>query len=226
MVKTSIPVTFKQSIRAAEKLPFLSGNGWISQFVNSLSPDMQKNLREFFLFKPNDTQNELWPMPRNKHSYPGVERSKGFRYPSPGSQGPVNIPQVVSDDSIFDTKYLSRDTRRYPREIISWTPGYKLPVESTFPDAEPGGKALGAPGTFGNPAVKKYDETGLRSAMTATNPELEKSLLAHMPIHNVHYEYDGIGNQIVEACDKKGIPIPPGRRTPIAVPKRARMARW
>jgi len=99
-----------------------------------------------------------------------------------------------------------------------------LPAESTFPDAEPG-KALGAPGTFGNPAVKKYDETGLRSAMTATNPELEKSLLEHMPIHNVHYEYDGIGNEIVEACDKKGVPIPPGRRTPIAVPKRARMAR-
>merc|ERR1712146_237446 len=71
------------------------------------------------------------------------------------------------------------------------------------------------------PAVKKYDQTGLRSAMTATNPELEKSVMAHMPIHNVHYEYDGIGNEIVEACDKKGIPIPPGRRTPIAVPKRA-----
>lgn len=40
-------------------------------------------LRRMAVFKPDDI-NDLYPFPRNRISYPGVERIKGYRYPAPG----------------------------------------------------------------------------------------------------------------------------------------------
>lgn len=42
-----------------------------------------KQLRRMAVFRPDDI-NDLYPFPRNRISYPGVERIKGYRYPAPG----------------------------------------------------------------------------------------------------------------------------------------------
>ena len=63
------------------------------------SPPLQnpKQLRSWALFRPDDI-NDLYPFPRNRISYPGVDRIKGYRYPAPGSRPAVNIPQSESTD--------------------------------------------------------------------------------------------------------------------------------
>lgn len=65
--------------------------------LSPLPPSQPQQLRSLALFRPDDI-NDLYPFPRNRISYPGVERIKGFRYPAPGSRGKVNVPQSESDD--------------------------------------------------------------------------------------------------------------------------------
>ena len=48
----------------------------------------------------------------------------------------------------------------------------------------PFGDRTGAPGTFKNPAVAKYDPSGLRSSMSATFPAMDAALeLEAKPTH-------------------------------------------
>lgn len=97
-------------------------------------------IRKWSLFRPDDI-NDLYPFPRNRISYPGVDRIKGYRYPAPGygpatlvvvaalagglilciccgrrgganrNQKDVHVPQSESDDRLFDIGYYGRDTR-------------------------------------------------------------------------------------------------------------------
>ena len=57
-------------------------------YTNPLPPtptaNSPKQLRRWAVFRPDDI-NDLYPFPRNRISYPGVERIKGYRYPAPGS---------------------------------------------------------------------------------------------------------------------------------------------
>ena len=51
-------------------------------------------------------------------------------------------------------------------------------------DASPEPPRLtGSPGTFANPAVATYDETGLRAAMSATHDAMNKSIERFLPTH-------------------------------------------
>lgn len=203
------------------KQPWIPGKGWITELVNKLPQDMRTKLRKLFLFRPDDV-NDLYPFPRNRIKYPGVDRIQGFRYPAPGSREDVNVPQSESTDKLYDIKYYDRDTRRAPIPMYSWTP--KSERVSLPPPPEPA-KALGSPGNK-NPAVLAYDPTGLRSAMSATNEALDKALQANMPNHLIRYEWQSREAEIIADAKAKGLPVPPGKPPRFKYPAMARQARW
>jgi hypothetical protein len=99
----------------------------------------------------------------------------------------------------------------------SLSPSVSRHVPSVHTPRSPGNK---------NPAVLAYDPTGLRSAMSATNQELEKALDRAMPNHNVRYAWQAEEEQIVKDCEAKGLPVPPGKRAKFAVPAMATQRRW
>ena len=74
------------------------------------------------------------------------------------------------------------------------------------------GDRNGADGRFANPAVAKYDPSGLRASMSATWPAMDKALDEtgkgkHMPMAN----YEEIQTALDEESEKKGIPYTTGR---------------
>jgi len=195
--------------------------GWVEKF------------RQLMLFKPDDIHN-LHQNPDPLMKMPGVPRIQGYRYPAPGSRPVARIPAHPSADHVFDTKYYSRDTKRnLPSGNLTILPP-KLALEQGLPeifDASvlqvPGGETMsqGSPGNK-NPAVLKYDKTGLRSAMSATHEELQKALAAELPDHLPYYpwEKDLAKHEAIWAA--KGIPPQAGVPFKWKVPKIARRATW
>lgn len=190
-------------------------------------------LEAFSQFQGGAASHELHGGYDSRMKMEGVERIKGYRYPSPGSQAQPTIPSTDVPDRLYDIQYYTRDTRRAPLQhsIMQGNSGGALGAGATGAASkalEVSDEAdLGSPGlASGNPAVYRYDETGLRSAMTATNPELFKALAAVMPTHNVEYEWAADADKIVEEYTLKGIPPLPGRRMPMKVQPMAFEAGW
>ena len=78
-----------------------------------------ERLRDWLLFRPGAPS---WA------NYPGKEGASGFRTPSPGSQRPANIPTVTSTESLYNTQYYTRDTRRNPPAKIVSLHGTSYPL--------------------------------------------------------------------------------------------------
>jgi len=111
----------------------------------------------------------------------------GYRRNAPGTTSisggafadQIDVPHA-SPERMYDIKYYSRDTRR--------SRVHNLRVTMSHPslgiDASPAPPRLtGSPGTFANPAVARYDESGLRSAMSATHESMNESISKYMPTH-------------------------------------------
>ncbi|CAM9802296.1 unnamed protein product, partial [Choristocarpus tenellus] len=86
-----------------------------------------------------------------------------------------------------------------------------------------------------NPAVLKYDPTGLRSTMSASTEEMEKSIQArmqlgcagkYMPNHLIRPAWEGEEADIMKEMELKGLPPVPGRVLKIDVPKKVFIATW
>ncbi len=100
-----------------------------------------------------------------------------------------------------------------------------------------------------NPAVLAYDKTGLRSAMSATWEEMEKSLEANKVVfdvilvpnngpstlslymhsqadHLVRYEWENDISSLIKYAEERGLPPVGGRPVKIRVTKRTRTAYW
>jgi hypothetical protein len=73
------------------------------------------------------------------------------------------------------------------------------------------GDRTGSPGNFGNPAVKRYDETGLRSSMSSTWEEMDK---AHAelatPNHLSSTNWEEKQAALDAESERKGIPYVTG----------------
>jgi hypothetical protein len=105
-------------------------------------------------------------------------------YPSARrSQPQPNIPSGPLE-RVYDIKYFSRDVRRAPDVHSS-------PIEASFipeskarllPPSTLEKPFVGSPGAP-NPAVARYDPSGLRSAMTATTPVTERAIEQHRGTH-------------------------------------------
>eukprot|EP00514_Thraustochytrium_sp_LLF1b_P002617 CAMPEP_0184524684 /NCGR_PEP_ID=MMETSP0198_2-20121128/9663_1 /TAXON_ID=1112570 /ORGANISM="Thraustochytrium sp., Strain LLF1b" /LENGTH=191 /DNA_ID=CAMNT_0026916027 /DNA_START=60 /DNA_END=635 /DNA_ORIENTATION=- len=130
-------------------------------------------IKEFFIFQPNATSYETYP---NK-----AVSGKGYRYPSPASQSNgANVPSTT-EDKVYNTQYYTRDTARNREPAIA----VDSDVAKSLGLPEVGTVQLeGSPGN-NNPAVLRYDETGTRSAMSATwggmNSELSKNMPTQLP---------------------------------------------
>ena len=112
--------------------------------------------------KPSDME----PSPLATQKLAGVDRIQGYRSPAPGSRPAPRVPRLENSDEVFDTKYYHRDTRRMPRNhIIYYNKKYLNDdqVKAITDGANEPNLDWGSSGKFGNPAVKTYDDSGLRS---------------------------------------------------------------
>jgi hypothetical protein len=78
-------------------------------------------LRNTMVFRPTDIHNLSGAPESARLTMPGVPSIQGYRYPAPGSQPAVNIPQSDEGTDPYNTNYYSRDTRRnLKREEITF----------------------------------------------------------------------------------------------------------
>jgi len=190
----------------------MAGKEVAKGFLSKIIPQpMMAQLRSLLLFRPDDAA-DLHQVPPQKAeaNKAGVDRIQGYRFPSPGSrmEGTPNIPTVRTEDTLYDIKYYGKDVRRAPQDRVSIFPGVTKPeqLEAGFPEEE----KAGSPGRP-NPAVARYDPTGLRSAMTATHAALDASLAQHQSTHQVRYEWEARQDEIVAFLKANGLPPVPGQ---------------
>jgi hypothetical protein len=158
------------------------------------------------VFRPDDPAKLSQILPQMKQNV-NVDRIKGFRHPSPGSQQGTRIPLRENSDNIYDIQEYTRDPRNLPPDEETLLNSGKNPTliaPKRFEQGSPGNK---------NPAVLRYDPSGLRSTMSATWPELNKAVDAnakpnHLPVPEWFNDIDAIEKE----CERKGIPYVAGRR--------------
>lgn len=182
-----------------------------SKFLNQETIDKLKN---YIFFRPNDT-HDLHQAPPANVKMPGVDRIQGYRTPAPGtaSKG-VSVPELENEDMKYDIKYFSRNTRTYAttdahgNSTVVEGSGH---VENNVAVIEHEVKQRGSSGVHGTEgAVKAYDPTGLRSAMTASHEETYKSVMKHMPTHLVKWAWNDHVDEVIDVMEKNGLPPIPG----------------
>jgi len=159
------------------------------------------------LFRAEDPNGLIQVLPQREANVSGVERIKGYRYPAPGSRTGARVPIRESEEDVYDIKHYSRD----PRNV--------KPDEETFINSaakpslfSPKVAQIGSPGNK-NPAVLRYDPSGLRSSMSANWAALDKSLAARaVPNHLPSPVWFKELKDIEAECEKKGIPYVAGKR--------------
>eukprot|EP00924_Labyrinthula_sp_SR-Ha-C_P013840 snap_masked-scaffold_5-processed-gene-15.40-mRNA-1 protein AED:0.01 eAED:0.01 QI:104/1/1/1/0.5/0.33/3/185/182 len=156
-------------------------------------------LKDFFLFRRGAT--DFW----NRADKQIV--GKGYRYPSPGSRGPVNVPAYELDEDPYNTQYYTRDAKRNQPAKIEYGADLEKKIIG-------GGNYIeGAAAGDNNPAVKKYDETLTRSAMSTTREAtellLQKEVPTHLPVS--WWEVAPGRETLEEEAARKGLPPLAGR---------------
>lgn len=152
---------------------------------------------------------------------------KGFRFPSPGApdRGEARVPVVESTDSIYNTNYYIRDTRRNQEPIL--VRGADETVVALPTELPP---SIGSVGKT-NPSVARYDPTGTRTAMTTSYKAMNAELAKHVPNHlptSLWRKDEKAVNALVEEAKRKGIPVPIGSPLKWSTPEAeaAKLGRW
>jgi hypothetical protein len=170
--------------------------------------------KKYFFFRPEDTHG-LHQVPPAKYSQPKVDRIRGYRYPAPGSQTTAKVPTLTNEDTKYDIKYFSRNTRRaghidadgksnrFNEKFLSNSRSEIALIDDDAP--------IGSPGNhYTADTVAEYDPSKLRSAMTATHEETFKAIQEVMPDHLVTYDFEGDYEGLVASYESKGLPPTPG----------------
>jgi len=146
------------------------GRGMLMKYL----PKPVQNFINKLQFRPENPKL-MEPAPFVQEKLDGVDRIQGYRYPAPGSRPAPRVPRVSNSDNVFDIKYYSRDTTRNGRPKLVVFKNKKNLSESEIKAIEDGktkeleaSTARGSTGQFGNPAVKQYDPSGLRSVCLYT----------------------------------------------------------
>lgn len=223
--------------------------GWVSRLLrDTLGAERYERLRATVFFMPDDIY-DLTPAPMiskkiriTKPEFPEVTAQ--YRYPSPGSQAPVHVPEFEAGEDPYDTGYFKKDTRRryVSFEELPVAPEVaRLQVE-LMPQATPEDReaaeqvrqalAAGPQSSPGNRGVfatgpSNFDPTGLRATMSVNWKSLNESLDANMPDHLPTPVWVGQEDQIVQWHRDRDLPVPiGGYYAPLKVPVKRRVARW
>ena len=219
--------------------------GWCSSFVkDKMGAEKFEEIRRKVVYMPDDPHSlEQAPKPETKiHLTDDKEAgpTAQFRYPSPGSQPPVDMPSedkgTIYDDP-YVTSHYTRDTARrnldpaFPNPEIERLKLELLPqddprvqeAKAIFeegPKSSPGNKGMFATGK------SDFDPKGLRATMSASHEALNESLDANMPDHLPYPDWWTKQDEIVAWHEERGLPVPIGGTGWGLVPREGRIARW
>jgi len=221
----------------------MAWKGWFSSFLEkSLGSKKYELLRSYIVFMPSDQHNlEQQPFPETK--IPITEDGKltaKFRYPSPGSQIKVRIPEedvgTTHEDPYFGS-YYARDTRRRDNDPAFPNPELEEMKLALLPSNDPLVKEakerfeegpLSSPGNKGTFATgfSDYDPEGLRASMSANHEALNKSLDANMPDHLPAPKWWDDQDEVADWHTERGLPVPIGKTEFGTIPREGRLAKW
>jgi hypothetical protein len=222
-----------QPATESTKVSLMPWRGWFDRLLQErLSASQYKTYRNIFFFMPDDIY-DLQQSPKLHQAIPISNTDPTitamYRTPSPGSAPPAVMPEFTNDgsydDDPFDVGYFKRDTkRRYlSSEMDQNDPLVQEEMKKVMagPISSPGNKGKFATGP------SDFDPTGLRSTMSVTWAELEKSLDSHMPNHLPTPIWVGQEASILQWYKDRDLPIPVGAYyAPLKVPRERRIARW
>ncbi len=83
----------------------------------------------------------------------------------------------------------------------------------------------GSPGN-NNADVKRYDETLLRSTLSATHEAQEASIRSYLPTHLCTSEWEKDAESIIAHQEARGLPPVPGRPTRMTAPAWVKDGVW
>lgn len=214
---------------------------WLQNFLkDNLSPASYEKFRGLTNFMPDDIYDlQQSPKPAQKVPISKTDPSitAMWRYPSPGSQKAVRMPEFDDGEDPYDSGYFKRDTRR--RHLFSelgdknveaaklQLMGDQEGAEEELaklqagPESSPGNKGVFATGP------SDFDPSGLRATMSVSWEKLEESLDQHMPDHLPTATWEGHEDEVIEWYESRDIPVPVGAYyAPLKVPRERRMATW
>lgn len=216
--------------------------GWFERVLQEvIGEERVKKIKDTMLFMPDDIYDlEQSPKPSQKIPISKTDPTitAMYRYPSPGSQESVRIPEFENGKDPYDTGYFKRDTRRrYQFEELGDPDIEKAKLELMDPNdpqvqedkkrveagpaSSPGNKGVFATGP------SDFDPTGLRATMSVTWSELNKSLDAHMPDHLPTPTWMKDKEAIIAWHKERDLPVPVGPvYEGLKVPVYLRVARW
>lgn len=217
-------------------------DGWFSRFLESKMGDKYKPFRDFWTFRPDDIHGmEQAPRPNTKIQITDDGKTAIYRYPSPGSQDPVNLPNFdkghIREDP-YNVTYYPTDTRRMNDDPALKSPEIEQMKLAMLPNQDdprvaeaqaalesgPGS----SPGNNGRFATGQsdYDPTGLRATMSANHVAMNAELAKHLPTHLPTYSWADKQDEIIAWHEERGLPVPVGGVGATFMPKEARVARW
>mmetsp|Transcript_5161 Transcript_5161/g.9911 ORF Transcript_5161/g.9911 Transcript_5161/m.9911 type:complete len:267 (+) Transcript_5161:34-834(+) len=218
--------------------------GWFTSFLkDKLGEERFESLRRSTVYMPDDPHSlHQAPNPRTKINLTDDEEgpTAQFRYPSPGSQPPVEQPTEDAGTMYEDpyvTSHYTRDTARRGLDPAFPNPDIERLKLDLLPEDDPRvqeAKAIfeegakSSPGNKGMFATGKsdYDPQGLRASMSASHEALNESLDANMPDHLPYPDWWTKQDEIIAWHKERGLPVPIGGTGWGTVPREGRIARW
>lgn len=216
-------------------------NGWFSSFLKDrLGAERYDKLKGLVLYRPDDIHS-LHQIPNPSTKVPiskdDPTQTAMFRYPSPGSQPPVRMPEVEEGEDPYDISYYKRDTGRRNLDPAFPNPELEKMKLDLLPQDDPRVQEMQAqfeegpkssPGNKGRFATGQtnYDPKGLRASMSTSNEALEESLDSYMPDHLPTPDWWDKQDEIVAWYEERDLPVPIGGVGHGLVPREGRIARW
>jgi hypothetical protein len=232
-----------QPARESTKTTMMPWKGWFQRLLqDQLGEERFQKIRNIMLFAPDDIYDlQQSPKPNQKipiANDPSITHM--YRYPSPGSQTPVKLPEFEEGEDPYDTGYFKKDTRRrYLSSELGNPDVERAKLEMMDPDgqnplvqSELQKINAGPESSKGNKGVfatgpSDFDPTGLRATMSVTWSEVEKSLDAHMPDHIPEPCWMKHKTDWEKFYTDRDLPVPVGEYyKPLKVPVERRVATW
>lgn len=229
--------------KESTKVTMMPWRGWVSRLLRgSMGEERYQAMRKLIFYRPDDIHDmHQLPIPDTKVPISATDPTlyRQFRHPSPGSNpGTIRIPKADEDCTTADpysNSYYTRDTsRRYldranPNNDLQQIKLALMNPDSSEvqemkdnmkPDSSPGNKGVFATG------ATKYDDTGLRAAMSSNHDSLDASLDSNMPDHLPYPCWYKNQDEVYEWHKERDLPVPMGATGFGTVPVARRVARW